>query len=331
MTADYTAATAGAAWFDRPTVGKLLLTGPDAPTLLHNVGTNDIRNLPLGAGCPAFFCNERARALFFAVVYHVLHAGDHAMWLETAPGRAAGLLKYLDRFVISEQVELADVSDDFAQVHLAGPMATDVLEGALADDVPELPEFGTMERTFGSSATVSVRRRTLLGVPGYDLVGLPDRIEGVKRMLTASGATPGTPETFEVLRVEAGTPVEGIDFDDTRFVMEVGNAAAAVSYAKGCFPGQEPIVMARDRAGRVNRSFLRLKTETLLPPGTVLKAGDEAVGVVTSSAVSPRSGTVAVGYVHWKHVAPGTQLLADGGGSVAVIGPPQATAGTLPA
>ena len=322
MNADYTAATTGAAWFDRSTVGKLLLTGPDAPTLLHNVSTNDIRNLPLGAGRPAFFCNERARALHFAVVYHLMHAGDHALWLETAPGRAAGLLKHLDRFVISEAVELADVTGDFAQVHLAGPLATDVLEGALADSVPDLPEFGTMERTFGSAATVSVRRRTLLGVPGYDLVGLPDRIAGVTRMLSASGATPGTPETFEVLRVEAGTPVEGVDFDDTRFVMEVGGAAAAVSYAKGCFPGQEPIVMARDRAGRVNRSFLRLASADLVPPGTALKVGDEAVGVITSSALSPRVGAVAAGFVHWKHVAAGTALTTDAGVPVTVLGPP---------
>ena len=326
MTDDYRDATTGAALFDRSAVGKLLLTGPDAPTLVHNISTNDIKALPLGAGCATFFCDARAKALFAATVFHILHDGQHALWLETAPGVAGELLKHLDRFVISEAVELADVTADFAQVHLAGPRAKEVLEGALADDFPELPEYGHAERTFGSAATVSIRRRTLLGVPGYDVVGLPERVEGVTRMLVANGAKLGTPATFETLRVEAGTALAGVDFDATRFVMEVGGAAAAVSYAKGCFPGQEPIVMARDRAGRVNRSFLRLKVESpvALTVGTLLKAGDEEAGVVTSAAVSPRSGSVAAGYVRWKHVAPGTELATDSGVPVTVLGPPVA-------
>ena len=326
MTDDYHAATTGAALFDRHAVGKLLLTGPDAPTVVHNVSTNDVKALPLGGGCAAFFCDARAKSLFAATVYHVLHDGQHALWLETAPGFAGGLLRHLDRFVISEAIELADVTDGFAQIHLGGPRAKDVLEGALADDFPELPEYGHAERTFGSAATVSIRRRTLLGVPGYDLVGLPERIEGVTRMLVANGAKLGTAETFETLRIEAGTALAGVDFDATRFVMEVGGAAAAVSYAKGCFPGQEPIVMARDRAGRVNRSFLRLKVDSpdALAVGTVLKAGDEEAGVVTSATVSPRSGSVAAGYVRWKHVTPGTELATDGGVPVTVLGPPVA-------
>ena len=324
MTDDYLAATTGAAFFDRSAVGKLLLTGPDAPTVVHNVSTNDVKALALGAGCETFFCDARAKALFAATVYHILHDGAHALWLETAPGKALDLLKHLDRFVISEAIELADVTEPFAQIHLAGPMAKDVLEGALADDFPELPEYGHAERTFGSAATVSIRRRTLLGVPGYDLVGLPERIEGVTRVLVANGAKLGTPATYETLRIEAGTALAGVDFDATRFVMEVGGAAAAVSYAKGCFPGQEPIVMARDRAGRVNRSFLRLKADSpdALAVGTVLKAGDEEAGVVTSSAVSPRSGSVAAGYVRWKHVAPGTILTTDAGVPVTVLGGP---------
>src|SRR5207249_6317983 len=48
--------------------------------------------------------------------------------------------------------------------------------------------------------------------------------EGVWRMLTAAGATPAGQDAYEVLRVEAGTPVYGVDIDENRFVMEVGRA-----------------------------------------------------------------------------------------------------------
>jgi folate-binding protein YgfZ len=250
------------------------------------------------------------------------------MWVETTPGRGAELVQYLDRYLISEQVEIADVTDQFAQFHLAGPNAAGVLAKALGEAIPELPEFAHMERTFGAGATCSIRRRDHLGLPGFDLVCLKDRAGGVRGLLLAAGAAAGTPETFETLRVEAGTPVFGADIDANRFVMEVGRAPRAVSYAKGCFLGQEPIVMARDRAGHVNRAFLGLKVLDggPLPAGTKLFRDGQEVGVVTSSCHSPRLELpVALAYLRWKHQEPGTRMEAEtpaGGQAVEVVGLP---------
>jgi tRNA-modifying protein YgfZ len=308
---EYAAATTAAAVFDTSRAGKLQLTGPDAPMFLANLSTNDIKALPLGGGCETYFCDHRAKALFVGWVYHLkLHDGRYALWVETTPGRNEALFKHLDRYLISEQVEIEDVTDRFAQLHLAGPTAKAVLEAALSAPIPDLPEFLHLERTFGSEATCSIRRRDPLGVPGYDIVCLPERVEGVRRMLVAAGATPAGPETYEALRIEAGTPVYGIDFDDTRFVMEVGKVERAVSYAKGCYLGQEPIVMARDRAGHAPRSFVALKVPGDPPPaGTKVLLGTEEVGAVTSATHSPRLGaSVALGYVRWKHREVGTAL-----------------------
>src|SRR5688572_13031892 len=223
MTPDYTAATTSAAIFDTSSAAKLLLTGPEAPMFLGNLGTNDTKNLPLGGGCEAYFCDARAKVKFRTWIYHIrLSDNRHAMWVETTSGRNTELVQYLDRYLISEQVEIADRTADFAQFHLAGPKAAEVLSGALGEPVPELPEFAHMERTFGKDATCSIRRRDQLGVPGFDLVCRTDIADGVKRLLIAAGAVDGTAETFETLRIEAGTPVFGPDIDDNRFVMEVG-------------------------------------------------------------------------------------------------------------
>lgn len=327
MTPDYHAAVTGAALFDRSAAGKVVASGPDAPMFLGNLSTNDVKPLPLGGGCEAYFCDPRAKVQFQAWIYHVLVGGEHAMWVETTPGRGADLLKYLDRYLISEQVELADRTADYAQFHLAGPGAKAVLEKALAAAAPDLPEFAHMERTVGGVVT-SVRRRDPLGVPGYDLVCAADKAGELRRALEAAGAVSGAPETYEVLRVEAGTPEFGPDVDATRFVMEVGNAARAVSYTKGCFLGQEPIVMARDRAGHVNRAFSAVKVLAggPLPTGTKLFRDGQEVGVVTSSCHSPRLGApVALGYLKWKHQDVGTVMEAetsDGRTPVEVLGLP---------
>ncbi len=311
---EYAAALTSCAMFDTSSAAKLLLTGPDAPMFLGNLSTNDTKNLPLGGGCEAYLCDSRAKVKFQCWIYHVRLADQrHAMWVESTPGRNSALIQYLDRYLISEQVEMSDVTGQYSQMHLAGPGAIAALERVLAGSVPDLPQLAHMERSIGPSPC-SIRRRDLLGVPGYDVVCPAEGAAEVRGMLIDAGARPAGEGTFETLRIEAGTPLFGPDIDENRFVMEVGWASRAVSYSKGCFLGQEPIVMARDRAGHVNRAFLGMKVLEggPLPPGSKIFHEGQEVGVATSSCHSPRLGLpVALGYLRWKHQAPGTRMEAE--------------------
>src|SRR5438094_190646 len=69
--AEYDRARTGAAVFDVSHRGKVELTGPDAPSFAHSLSTNDVLNLPLGAGCEAFFTTAKAKVVAHALVYHV--------------------------------------------------------------------------------------------------------------------------------------------------------------------------------------------------------------------------------------------------------------------
>jgi tRNA-modifying protein YgfZ len=311
---EYDAALTSAALFDRSHQGKLEVAGKDAPAFLHNLSTNDVNGLPVGGGCEAYFCDHRAKALAHAFIYHVLSGGRHAFWLDATPGFNEKVLQHLDKHLISEAVELADQSETFAQMHLAGPNAKTVLETALGESLPDLGEFMHMERTFGSTATCHLRRHDPLGVPGYDIVCRNERAAGVWRMLRSAGAVPAGESAFETLRIEAGTPVYGVDIGEDRFVMEVARAVRAVSYSKGCYLGQEPIVMARDRAGFVNRAFLGVKVLEggLLSAGTKLFRDATEVGLVTSSVHSPRlKAPLALAYLRRGHQDPGLRLDAE--------------------
>jgi folate-binding protein YgfZ len=296
--AEYNRVRAGAGLFDVSHRGKIELTGPEAAFFLHNLCTNDVNDLPVGAGREAFLTTNKARIVSHLYLYHLLlHDGRPALWLDVPPGTTESLLKYLDRYVISEQVEFADRTREFAQMHLAGPHAHDVLEKALLDDVPPLEDLQHMMRTFGVSDTCHIRRHDLLGVPGYDIVCLAARAANVWHMLTRAGALPAGREAYEILRVEAGTPALGADLDETTFAPEVGRTKQAISYNKGCYLGQEPIVMARDR-GQVNRTLLGVKLpDGLVPHNSLLYHDGKEVGRVTSSLVSPRLGAIGLAYV----------------------------------
>ena len=185
----------------------------------------------------------------------------------------------------------------------------------MLDDVPPLQELQHMERTFGTNATSHIRRRDSLGLPGYDIVCLKERAESVWYFLLRGGAKPAGRQAFETLRIEAGIPAFGCDMDETTFAPETGRIPQAICYTKGCYLGQEPIVMARDR-GQVNRTLLGVK----LPDGPVPKDAPlfrdgKEIGRVTSSVLSPRLGTaIGLAYVRRGHQEPGTRVEVETGG-----------------
>jgi tRNA-modifying protein YgfZ len=309
--AEYGQAHERAALFDMSNAGKIEVTGSEAGSFLHNISTNDVLGLAIGAGCEAFLCTAKAKVVAHLLIYHlVLGDGREAYWLDVAPGESEKVIKHLDHFVISEQVEFADRTREFAQLHLAGPGAKAILERTLLEDVPELAELQHMMRTFGSAGACHVRRHDALGVPGYDIACLRSRAEGVWQHLTRSGAKPAGRNTYEVLRIEAGTPWYGRDIDENTLAPEVGRNEQAICYSKGCFLGQEPIVRVRD-IGQVNRTLTGLSIEgtEAVPRGAKLVRDGKEVGFVTSSAASPRTGkVVALGYVRRGHTTPGTPL-----------------------
>jgi folate-binding protein YgfZ len=311
-TPGYTATRSAASWLATPERGKLELTGPDAPQFLHNLSTNHITGLPVGGGCLAFLATSTAKAIAVVRIYHVQLAGQHALWLDTPPGLNEKVLRHLDRHLIAEQVEIVDHTAQLAQWHLAGPNAADVLGRMLGQTVPALAEHQHMARQIAGVA-VQIRRHDPLGVPGFDLVAPRTAAAAVEAAFGPAGASAATADDYETLRLEAGTPAYGIDITDERFVVEV-NLPSAISYNKGCYLGQEPIVMSRDRAGHAPRLFVGIHLAGNHAPlaGSKIWVEGAEVGVVTSAGWSPRlQAPLALGYVRWKHHAVGTAVRID--------------------
>lgn len=90
-------------------------------------------------------------------------------------------------------------------------------------------------------------------------------------------------DELERLRIAAGTPRWGREIDDRVLPAEAGLVERAVSFSKGCYPGQEPIARLHYR-GHVNRRLRVLEIEGDPPaPHTEIRLGEKVVGRVTSS------------------------------------------------
>src|SRR3954453_3057676 len=90
-------------------------------------------------------------------------------------------------------------------------------------------------------------------------------------------------EELERLRIEAGTPLYGREIDDPVLPAEAGLEERAISFSKGCYPGQEPVARQHFR-GKVNRRLRILGVSGAAPdPDTPVVFGEKEVGRVTSS------------------------------------------------
>jgi folate-binding protein YgfZ len=305
---------------------QLELCGDDAASFLHNFCTASIRNLQPGSGAEAFILNAKGHVLGHVFAFR----GPSSAILDTVPGQTERLSQHLERYIIRENVEVRDRTDEWGVLLVAGPSSAALLE-SLALDVPR-QRLAHGQSTL-AGRTVYVRDVDLAGVDTWELVCQREDREALLGALVNAGAIAADLGDFEAARIEAGMPLFGRDITEENLPQEVNRDAQAISFTKGCYLGQETVARI-DALGHVNRLLVgvRLQTTAPLEPASELFAADDdqsgggsrpkPLGVVTSSTYSPRlQGALALAYVRRGHTKPGT-VLESPAGRAEVIGLP---------
>jgi folate-binding protein YgfZ len=297
--------------FDRSDRCRLVVRGPARAKFLHNLVTNEVKRLPVGKGCEAFVTSTQGRTLAFVIVL----AAEDAIWIGTDSGGVQGLLPHLEKYGVFDDIAIEDQSAATFEYHLAGSAIEDIV-GRCGCELPESVDLAHL-RTELCGAPVRLVRESPAGLPGLTLIGDIGDAGSIKQSLIAAGGEPGVveagPEMFEILRIEAGTPVFGKDITEKNLPQEIGRDARAISFVKGCYLGQETVARL-DALGHVNQILRGLIFDAGLAvpeAGTPLEDAGKRVGVVTSPAFSPRwNGAVALAFLRTTHSAPGTRVQA---------------------
>jgi aminomethyltransferase len=139
-----------------------------------------------------------------------------------------------------------------------------------------------------------------------------DTPAGVERLLAAAPSNGAAAEAdWEVARIEAGMPRFGHEFDGSSMPAEAGLETRAISFTKGCYPGQEPVARLHYR-GHANRGVRGVRFDLAgLEPGSEVTVDGAAVGRITSVAESPRFGPIGLAILR-REVAEGAHGAAAG-------------------
>jgi len=294
---------------DMSHLGRLRITGKDRVSFLNGLLTNDISQLKENEGQRSALLNSKARVLADLHLY----AQPDSLLIDTGESPASHVKEILDRFIITEDVQIQDSSQDLVQLTVQGPRSSQAINEVLGPEAQDLKQLE--QKTLGPS-TIIARDRT--GQTGYDIILPALEAEPVWHGFLLNGGdlglNPVGSQALEILRLEAGYPKYSTDIDENTIILEAG-FKDAINFNKGCYLGQEVVARAT-HIGRVNKQLVRLEIETknsVSPRSKLMSDGREA-GFITSAAFSPGLGRVAsLGYANREFAKEGTKVNVQSG------------------
>ena len=332
--AEYRFANQTVALEDKNYRSYLKFTGPDRVRYLNAVLTNNIKDLAAGQGTVSLLLNPQGHILAEIETYAF---PNHHLCVSYAMIRGQ-LIQWMDKYIIMDDVTLADETERWGALALEGAKAVAVVKELTGVDLQQLKELASVEAQLlayhpvagpsaaegsqPSSSPVPCRvvKRSPGGVAGAEFVVERDHLQTLWRILVEAarrhGGGPAGYTTFSAQRLAQGVPWFGYDFGEKQIPHEAGLENSHISYTKGCYTGQEIVERVRSR-GHVNRRRVSLlfSGDALPEPGFLLTADDgKEVGSITRAArVWDPPRIIGMGYVRTEAEALGSNLHWPGG------------------
>jgi aminomethyltransferase len=296
----------GAGFFEQKR-GLIEVSGKEAEMFLNGLITNDVKKLSENSWMRAAFPNAQGRLLAVIKVWR----NESKFYFDTESATHETVLRNLKRFTLAGDFFVKDLTEEFICYSVQGKKIPD-----LKFQTPN-SENQILEAKFNGKK-ITILKDENIGKNGFYFYVPENQAENFKMEIQDSDVIKISQETFEVLRIEAGLPLYGVDMDETTVVLETG-LDDAVNFNKGCYIGQEIIARIHFR-GHVAKKLTGLILEdTMSKPSTIadgfslnveLKSLDgKNAGRITSKTFSPKlKKTIALAYVRYDYLAQGTQL-----------------------
>ncbi len=251
---------------------KFRVTGADRFRFLNGQITNNLRKASATVAIEACVLNAKGKlnAHLFVAAF-----GENLL-VDADPELREILRARLDRYIIADDVEIEDVTDELSLFHV------------VANESPKIE----------ANRIISVHR---FAGPGWDIWSNSARHDVVRDELSSTSAFIDA-AAAEVMRIEQGLPRWGRELTEEIIPMEANLEQRTIDYEKGCYIGQE-VISRMKMSGQTNKrlcGLIALNHEGLAPGMALVvpSAPGKNAGWITSVTHSRRLGNeIALGYV----------------------------------
>jgi folate-binding protein YgfZ len=233
-----------------------------------------------------------------------------SIMVDTDFAQTEKILATFDHYIIMDDVEVTNLSEQLTALGVSGPSSGDVLAAA-GFKIPEMRALRVESMTWQGEECTVVRGEDA-ELSSYEIWVAPERVRQLWDALRAAGGAPVGSEALEMERIVSGIPQHGIDIRERDLPQET-EQARALNFNKGCYVGQEIVERIRSR-GAVHRKFTGFVAagSGTISAGLKVTAGGKDVGEITSAAslqVGGRDKTVALGYIRREVGVPGREVM----------------------
>lgn len=280
-------------------LSMIRIAGNDRAKFVHNFCTADIKKLETDSCCEAFFLNTKGKTICHGVVI----CREIDLLIVSTAKSSEVLIENLDRYLLSEDVQLSDVSAIWRSVFVFGPQSS-VMLGECEVRVP------SESKVYNTGFQLAIQAE--LAGAGVLILEPVDGDVQVAQKLIASGAVACLSDSFHLLRVQNQTPWCDSEITDKCLPQEFRRDSRAISFTKGCYLGQETVARL-DALGHVNRYLAGFEIlDGSVDVGDEIRKDEKKIGVVTSMAQTPDGKTIGLGFLKVEFAKPGEVVECDG-------------------
>ena len=288
------------------------VTGNDRAVWLHNLVTNTVKTLQPGDGNYAFAANIKGRVVFDANMLVL----DDRIWLDLDRRWMPAAMEHLDRYVITEDVKLDDITSQSRRIAVLGPAAVTMVHQLGLGNLVPMPQLQNIAARIADTDARLIRN-DFTGLPTAEFIAIGPQSDAViiaiQSLAVEHELFAISPDTLNVLRIEAGIPASLDDIDEEVVPPETMQIERGISYHKGCYLGQEVIERMRSHNILARRLVgAKIDGDTVPSRNTTIKVAEQDVGRITSGCWSEALGCVlCLGYVKSAHAKPGVTITVD--------------------
>ncbi len=304
----------GVALRDISTEGVIELKGNDALDLLNRISTNSVKNLIKEDVKDTIFVTEKGRIIDVA---KLVNFGSHLIMLTSSEHRFK-VLRWVQKYIITDDVTASDVTGKFSIFELMGPQADSFISLVCGKVVNEIRD--DKFRIIDAEGTIFFLMK-LKDVNDYSKFVIISEPNSGKRLIEFMTNNSGPfdfnligEDAYEAYRIERGIPKAPNELND-EFNPHEAKLLGNVDFNKGCYIGQE-VIARLGTYQKVQKFLTGLKFEETPDRSSIYKLTDSEgndAGMVTSIGSSPRcKKSIGLGYVRKAYLIDGTLLNAVG-------------------
>jgi len=315
LTDEHYAVRTRAGLFDVSHMGEIVIRGPAALDFVQLISCNDHQKMAVGRAQYTGIMYPEGTFVDDTLVHKM--ADDEYLLVVNAANRHKDFTYLTELAADLDDVDVIDLSDDYAQLALQGPLAEEILQQLTPEDLSELKYYRFIEGSVAGTAAI-IARTGYTGEDGFELYLAPSDAPRLWRAILDRGQShdvlPAGLGARDTLRFEAGMSLYGNDIDNTTTPLEAG-LGWIVKFKKGDYIGRDVLELQKEEGVERKLIGFEMQDRGIARHGyPVLLTEDDAepASYVTSGTQSPTLGkALGMAYLPIEATEVGTEFFVQ--------------------